>query len=149
MTRAAKISPANAIEIREKYAQGWTQGRLSREFKLSVGQIGRIVRGESWQQFGLIRTSHEQQLDIVLAESAMKAEPTAESIASEAELRKRLAGLKAPEPGVSWYDLPPPEVPGEPTGSGLEKLKELTKPTELDKEFDELMSDEVTETKGD
>lgn len=45
---AKKLTLSQVAEIRELYAQGATQGQLCRRFGMSVGQIGRIVRGESW-----------------------------------------------------------------------------------------------------
>lgn len=48
--RARKLSVTEVQEIRKLYAEGYkTQGQLSREFSVSVIQIGRIVRGEVWQ----------------------------------------------------------------------------------------------------
>lgn len=44
-----KLSEGMVGEIRRRYAKGETQGALSRGYGVSVGQIGRIVRGESWQ----------------------------------------------------------------------------------------------------
>ena len=58
--RAAKLSPSQVLELRTLYAeQGWSQGRLARHFGLSVGQVGRIVRGESWQSYTRIPTDEE------------------------------------------------------------------------------------------
>ena len=37
--------------MREAYARGATQGELCRRYKMSIGQVGRIVRGESWSQY--------------------------------------------------------------------------------------------------
>jgi len=48
-TRTAKLTGEHVYEIRRLYDEGWSQGRLAREFNISVGQIGRIVRGESWR----------------------------------------------------------------------------------------------------
>jgi D-alanyl-D-alanine carboxypeptidase len=46
---AAKLTRAEVREIREKYKdRTWTQGSLARSYGVSVVQIGRIVRGESW-----------------------------------------------------------------------------------------------------
>lgn len=45
---AKKLTLSQVAEMREHYAQGVTQGALARHYKMSVGQIGRIVRGESW-----------------------------------------------------------------------------------------------------
>lgn len=50
--RAAKLTPSDVFEMRRLYAdEKWSQGRLARHFGVSVGQVGRIVRGESWQQY--------------------------------------------------------------------------------------------------
>jgi len=47
-SKAAKLTPEDVRAIRQHYAEGATQGDLCRHFGVSVGQIGRIVRGESW-----------------------------------------------------------------------------------------------------
>ena len=49
-TKSAKLTLTKVAEIRERYETGETQGSLARMFGVSIGQIGRIVRGESWQQ---------------------------------------------------------------------------------------------------
>lgn len=36
-------------EMRERYGSGWTQGRLCKHYGVTIGTVGRIVRGESWQ----------------------------------------------------------------------------------------------------
>jgi hypothetical protein len=50
-TRAAKLDATKVHELRMKYHNGATQGSLAREYGISVNQVGRIVRGESWQQY--------------------------------------------------------------------------------------------------
>lgn len=48
-TRSAKLTASQVQEMRSKYAQGgYTQGRLAREYGISVIQAGRILRRESW-----------------------------------------------------------------------------------------------------
>jgi DNA-binding transcriptional regulator YiaG len=49
--RSAKLTAGKVLELREKYVQGVSQGALAREFGVSVGQVGRIVRGEAWGEF--------------------------------------------------------------------------------------------------
>lgn len=51
-TSARKLTGVQVIDIRERFAKGETQGSLARAFGVSVGQIGRITRGESWQAYG-------------------------------------------------------------------------------------------------
>lgn len=48
---AAKLTPSQVLSIRQRYNDGESQGALAREFAVSVGQIGRIVRGEVWQDY--------------------------------------------------------------------------------------------------
>ncbi len=48
-SKAAKLTPEDVRAIRKYYAEGATQGDLCRHFGVSVGQIGRIVRGERWR----------------------------------------------------------------------------------------------------
>jgi len=48
-TQAAKLTPHEVLEIRDRYSQGWTQAALCKEYRVGINQIGRIVRGESWQ----------------------------------------------------------------------------------------------------
>lgn len=59
--RAAHLSPEMVLWIREKYngPERWTQGRLARETGRSVGQIGRIVRNECWQDVEQILTDRQ------------------------------------------------------------------------------------------
>jgi hypothetical protein len=47
--RASKLTAGQVYEIRQKYNEGISQGQLCREYNVSIGQIGRIVRGESWR----------------------------------------------------------------------------------------------------
>jgi hypothetical protein len=50
-SRAAKLTQAQVEEIRRRYSAGEaSQGQLAREYFMSVVQIGRIVRNESWIQ---------------------------------------------------------------------------------------------------
>lgn len=57
--RSAKLSPGQVLEIRELYSEGATQSRLARLYGISVGQVGRIVRGEQWQGYTQIPTDQE------------------------------------------------------------------------------------------
>jgi hypothetical protein len=54
--RRAVLTASKVEEIRRMYARGAvTQGQLSRDFGVSVVQIGRIVRGEVWQGLGPVQ----------------------------------------------------------------------------------------------
>lgn len=51
--RAAKLSWARVREVRQRYEhEGWSQGRIAREYGMSSAQVGRIVRYESWLETG-------------------------------------------------------------------------------------------------
>lgn len=51
--KSAKLTWTDVRRIRELYAEGWSQGDLSREFDVGVAQIGKIVRNECWKERGL------------------------------------------------------------------------------------------------
>ena len=44
-----KLTGEQVLSMRNRYAAGESQGSLARDFGVSVGTVGRIVRGESWQ----------------------------------------------------------------------------------------------------
>jgi len=49
-TKSAKLNAGQVMEIRARYRKGGiTQGQLCQEYGVSVVQIGRILRGEVWQ----------------------------------------------------------------------------------------------------
>lgn len=50
--RAAKLGAVQVEEMRREYDLGVTQRELGAKFGVSVGQVGRIVRGESWADTG-------------------------------------------------------------------------------------------------
>ena len=74
-TAAAKLTPEQVLELRQRYNAGWTQGRLSREYQVSIGQIGRIVRGEAWQQY--TQEPHPDALDDSIARLKLMGVPIA------------------------------------------------------------------------
>ena len=78
--KASKLSVPQVIEIRLLYEQGkFSQGALARRFQVSVIQIGRIVRGEVWQNLPV--------LDPVMSEGEVK-----ESAARMLALSEKVAG---------------------------------------------------------
>jgi hypothetical protein len=54
---ASKLRLDDVIAIRQAYALGETQSALARKYSVSIGHIGRIVRGEGWQQSEAFPTS--------------------------------------------------------------------------------------------
>ena len=91
-TKAAKLTPSQVYELREKYANGDSQGKLAREYQVSVGQIGRIVRGESWQQYtnpaeiAQGARESEQRMQQIMS----RGEPTDEEIQASFEKLQRM-----------------------------------------------------------
>jgi DNA-binding transcriptional regulator LsrR (DeoR family) len=92
--RAAKLTPEQVLEIRRLYSEeGWTQSRLSLTFGMSVGQIGRIVRGEQWQ--GYTQIPNEQEIG-----DRMVREPASAEEIAESEARMKVI-LETPPPPAS------------------------------------------------
>lgn len=77
--RAAKLDWPTVQRIRELYAEGFSQGRISREFGISVAQIGRIVRHEAW-----VGATNEPPADF----DAGKSISAVEALLKEVEERK-------------------------------------------------------------
>lgn len=93
---AAKLTPQKVYEMRQRYNQGWTQGRLSREYQVTIGTVGRIVRGESWQQYRQeehpVETEHYETLGEI-AVAGTEPELTPEMLESIARLEAELANM--------------------------------------------------------
>jgi hypothetical protein len=49
-TMAKKLTREEVRTIRYLYGTGYSQGRLARHYEVSVNTIGKITRGESWQE---------------------------------------------------------------------------------------------------
>jgi len=49
----AKLSNEEIMEMRSRRSQGWTQGQLARHYGVSVGHVGRVLRGEVRQEHSL------------------------------------------------------------------------------------------------
>jgi len=73
---ARKVTSDQVAEIRRRYEKGETQGALSRAYQLSIGQIGRIVRFESWQGADAQRAPTPEELH----EIALRLIKTQESV---------------------------------------------------------------------
>lgn len=73
------------MRIRTLYAEGWSQGRLAREFQRTVGTIGRIVRGETHQELPSI--SKEEDIAAAAAEAQKRFQEMVEKDMSKVEER--------------------------------------------------------------
>jgi len=65
--KAAKLGLVEVRQIRQLYGEGATQSALCRRFGVSIGQIGRIVRGESWQEEAGARLPSKEEADAILS----------------------------------------------------------------------------------
>lgn len=85
-TKASKLTATQVQQIREFYARGAiTQGQLARDYQVSIVTIGRIVRGEVWQNLAP-REPTRQELDesaqrLLALQEELKAKGVPEGIA--------------------------------------------------------------------
>jgi len=127
--RAAKLTEALVEQMRARYAAGEvTQGDLAREYNVSVVQIGRIVRGESWATNRAI-TPRDQDI----------AASAARMFAVQQEVNARRAAGEPFEPPV----IPIAPEP-QPAGSALAKMQ-----TEIQKRRDGDADHMLNELTGD
>ena len=134
--KASKLTPTQVLEIKELYAGGVTQGALCRRFGMSVGQIGRIVRGESWVSVGGQATSPQQAL---LSEAAFAARLREQASAGEgvAKLAEEFRGMLTGT-AVAPLRTPPPspldgaDTPSETDGSATASLADRARAYNLD-----------------
>lgn len=127
-------------EIRTLYEAGSTQSVLCKQYGVSIGQIGRIVRGESWQDADPAvltnkpKTAEDAQASLAKVQ-AMLAQPDAlvaelrgiDSISPEVKEKAKEfleAPLVKPPPMMLDDDFNPPD---ETDGSGLAKLQQAAK----------------------
>lgn len=105
-TRAAKLTPIQVLDIREAYDTGTTQRELCNRYGVSIGTIGRIVRGETWQSYGG-PGEHEgasrQDVDSSMHEAALERmaqmnAPASDSAVIQASLAKLATLGVVPEP---------------------------------------------------
>ena len=66
MKGGLKVSRDDVELMRKAYGEGATQGALARRFGISVGQVGRIVRGEAWQEVTNQRALRDEEADAIL-----------------------------------------------------------------------------------
>lgn len=119
--KASKLTPSQVVEIRRRYAEGATQNALCREYQMSIGQIGRIVRGESW---------HSLEGGAIASPAMAKASEAAflAKLAADAELRN----ANAQHVPASPLDDEDEKVPAEEPTRAQQLLQERAKALGLD-----------------
>lgn len=117
--KAARLSPVEVLAIREAYDAGMTQRELCWKYNVSIMTIGRIVRGETWQQYGgpgthpgatrrpIAQVLHEDAEDRMIDQRLRDTPPP-----SDAEIAASLARLR--EMGIE----PKEATTADPLGSG-------------------------------
>lgn len=100
--RSGPLSEMDVVDIRVKYWQlNYTQGQLAREKRVTINTIGRIVRGETWQEVGgpgsaiAERQEVEEKL-IAHAEANAPAENSSEIQTSMQKVLAMIAGNSLP-----------------------------------------------------
>lgn len=122
-----KLTPGQVAEIREDYAAGVTQGALCRRFGVSIAQIGRIVRGESWAQVRPPEEAGQREIeDSQRRLFALLGQAAPLSMEARAEAREVLLP-KRPPPDL----LDGGEAPGS-DGAGLSAVEEQARRLGLD-----------------
>lgn len=124
----AKLTAMDVLTIRKRYAAGESQSSLSREYRISVGQMGRIVRHEVWQHVsgpGVEDTTQAQdiraaQYHAQAGTDLAAAPPSQMSPEVQRSLERLQRMLAEPQPVVA--DPFATSIEQEPTGQGLEKL---------------------------
>lgn len=118
--KASKLKPSQVLEIKERYAAGETQGSLCRAFGVSIGQIGRVVRGESWGHLGgAVTTEAEVEASKVRFLEMQRAirEREARSVPSQAAEAEALLKQLAPKRELPRSPLDDGDAPGEVQGA--------------------------------
>ena len=109
---AAKLTATAVAEMRRLRAAGATQGALARMFGVSVVQVGRICRGEAWQEFGgRVVQDAEQDLTAALQRQAMAHMPTEEELAASIKRTQELLSERPSGPAAPPSACQPRTVP--------------------------------------
>lgn len=134
-SRARKLTLTQVRELKGFYEQGATQGALAKHYGISIGQIGRIVRGESWigQAGGaaqspadreamlgrLLAVQEQQEKHPDLAEMAKEFQQVLDEPRAAAPQREFVwPGRVNAEEELTQLSASPPEIPLSPLDGG-------------------------------
>jgi len=133
-SRAAKLRPEQVLKMRELYEQGMTQRELGEIYDMSVNQVGRIVRNESWKAYKHTLTDQQLEHDAVVNALPIDQQAIAESAA---KLAARLAEPPAPAE-------PQPALTPEQYAENMRRLAEIARrrKTEDDSQTEETRTDD-------
>lgn len=103
-TKAAKLSAEQVRQIRELYANSSaSQGQLARDFGISIGQIGRIIRGEAWQQVPATAATREQLA--LSAQRMLELQEAERKLSAEERMIRDIAEEQARHPDKMIQEL--------------------------------------------
>ena len=103
-TASAKLTASMVLDMRAEYAEGATQGDLSRKYEISVVQVGRIVRGESWQNLPTDLSPAAKQ------QALLRSLEAAEEAKALGKMQEDIAVVKERDPDRMLEELKGPEV---------------------------------------
>lgn len=94
-TKAARLTEALVERMRERYAAGGvTQGELAREHNISVVQIGRILRNESWIRKPTVGPTEEQQQSTLARLLLTQKEVNEKPMSASEKMARNIAAVK-------------------------------------------------------
>lgn len=113
--KTRKLGLEQVQEMRRLYGEGVTQGALARHFGMSVGQVGRIVRGESWQEGAGNRMPTQAEQDATLKRLL--------DLQERVNTQKELGTFEPPERKPPPSLLDGGDAESEVDGSGLSEVQ--------------------------
>lgn len=128
-----KLDWEKVREIRSLYKSGWSQGRIAREFYVSINTIARVVRGESWQEPGMVlgREMTEEELQVAAKASYEKLQERLKDAPAERKFTYGKFGEKIYDDGIphklSLKEIMRREAEKDEGAGALEKLDEATR----------------------
>jgi hypothetical protein len=134
-----KLTYGQVQDIRTRYEHGATQAQLGREYEMSVVQIGRVVRGESWRDAGMAVITQEERMASVVVPSDEELAARMARVMEEAKkplpppTQQELDVKRAAEvrerffAGVPASPLDGGDILDETGGLGLQKLVQTAK----------------------
>ena len=117
---ARKLTGYEVQQIRKAYNEGATQGALARAYGMSVGQIGRIVRGESWSTGFVEQAPSTEEMD----QLALRLQKVQEQVKASPPVSAPLAPVHSAIPPSL---LDGGDAPDETQGAGLMTIAEKAK----------------------
>lgn len=117
-TAGRKVNSDQVEELRRRYDAGETQASLGRAYGLSVVQIGRIVRGESWTG-----SASNPARQVIMQPSDAELQESAQRMWEQQQALARTATPVVAPPSL----LDGGDTPDETAGTGLAAMQAKAK----------------------